>query len=59
MLQYMTIPVYAVAFVFIVVFCFISDWRKERGHYITITATIAFVSFLISTSRLSRFKRHI
>ena len=48
--QYMTIPIYAVAFVGILTFCFISDWRRERGHYITITASIATVSFVITVA---------
>ncbi|KAL5513452.1 hypothetical protein ACEPAH_3851 [Sanghuangporus vaninii] len=50
MLQYMTIPIYAVALVGIVAFSFISDWRQERGHYITIAASVAFVSFIITVA---------
>ena len=48
--QYMTIPIYAVAFVFILAFCFISDYRKERGHYISITAAGATISFIITVA---------
>ena len=48
--QYLTIPIYAVAFVGILTFCFISDWRRERGHWVTITASIAAVSFIITVS---------
>ena len=45
--QYMTIPIYMVALLAIVGFCFISDIRKERGHWITVTSLIASVSFII------------
>jgi MFS family permease len=45
--QYMTIPIYMVAVVGIVVFGFISDWRKERGNYITILSAIGCVSFIV------------
>ena len=45
--QYMTIPIYMVALIGIVVFGFVSDWRKERGNYITIASTIACVSFIV------------
>ncbi|KAI5119148.1 hypothetical protein M0805_005227 [Coniferiporia weirii] len=48
--QYMTIPIYAVAFISILFFCFVSDIRKERGHYITIAAGIAAVSFIITVA---------
>ncbi|KIY44671.1 MFS general substrate transporter [Fistulina hepatica ATCC 64428] len=48
--QYMTIPIYAVAFIFILLFCFISDIRKERGNYISITAGIACISFIITVA---------
>jgi predicted MFS family arabinose efflux permease len=47
MAQYMTIPIYVVALVGIVMFCFLSDWRKDRGNYITLTSAIACVSFII------------
>ncbi|KAH8110031.1 MFS general substrate transporter [Phellopilus nigrolimitatus] len=50
MLQYMTIPIYAVAVVGIVFFSFMSDYRKERAHYISITAMIAAVSFIITVA---------
>ncbi|KAF8905904.1 major facilitator superfamily domain-containing protein [Mucidula mucida] len=48
--QFMTIPIYGVAFVFIVFFCFLSDIRKERGNYVTITSFIAGISFIICVS---------
>ncbi|THH19142.1 hypothetical protein EW146_g1970 [Bondarzewia mesenterica] len=48
--QFMTIPIYMVALVGIVAFCFVSDWRKERGHYITISSLVAGVSFIIIVS---------
>ncbi|KAG5652487.1 hypothetical protein H0H81_004843 [Sphagnurus paluster] len=48
--QYMTIPVYAVAFVAILTFCFVSDWRKERGNYITLAACISGVSFVATVA---------
>jgi MFS family permease len=50
MAQYMTIPIYMVALVGILTFCFISDWRKERGNYITLTACIAGVSFIVTVA---------
>ncbi|KAK7036710.1 hypothetical protein VNI00_011375 [Paramarasmius palmivorus] len=50
MKQYMTIPIYAVALVSIVVFCFISDIRKERGNYVTIASLIAGISFIITVA---------
>ncbi|KAF8237297.1 MFS general substrate transporter [Tricholoma matsutake] len=50
MAQYMTIPIYAVAFVGIIVFCFLSDWQKERGNYITLTSAIACVSFIVAVA---------
>ena len=48
--QYMTIPIYAVAFVGILFFCFLSDYRKERGHYVSITAGGAALSFIITVA---------
>ncbi|PBK59974.1 MFS general substrate transporter [Armillaria solidipes] len=48
--QYMTIPIYMVALVDIVFFCFLSDIRKERGNYVTITSLIAGVSFIITVA---------
>ena len=49
-LQYMTIPIYGVAFVGIVTFCFLSDWKRERALFISITSGIAAVSFIITAS---------
>lgn len=48
--QYMTIPVYAVAFLGILGFCFLSDWHKERGHYVTLTAAGGCLSFIITVA---------
>jgi len=45
--QYMTIPIYVVALVFILVFCFASDILKERGNFITLAAGISGISFII------------
>ncbi|THU87407.1 MFS general substrate transporter [Dendrothele bispora CBS 962.96] len=45
--QYMTIPIYGVAFVCIVAFCFASDIMKERGNFITAASLLATVSFII------------
>ncbi|EJD00008.1 MFS general substrate transporter [Fomitiporia mediterranea MF3/22] len=53
-LQFMTIPIYSVALVGILVFCFISDYRRERGHYVTITACIGFVSFIITVAATNK-----
>jgi hypothetical protein len=50
----MTIPIYAVALVFIVVFCFISDFRKERFHWITIAALISTFSFIICVATTNK-----
>ncbi|VDB86682.1 unnamed protein product [Peniophora sp. CBMAI 1063] len=50
MKQYMTIPVYAVAFVFILFFCHLSDRREDRATWITCTAGIATVSFIITVA---------
>lgn len=47
MLHYQTIPIYGVALVGILTFCFLSDIHKERAHYITLTAAISCVSFII------------
>lgn len=49
-LQYMTIPIYTVTCIEIVVFAFLSDWKKERALFISITAAIAALSFLITVS---------
>ncbi|KAF8151783.1 major facilitator superfamily domain-containing protein [Crassisporium funariophilum] len=48
--QYMTIPIYGTALVGILVFCFLSDWRKERANYISLTACIAGVSFIVTVA---------
>ncbi|KAJ8072786.1 hypothetical protein PM082_016345 [Marasmius tenuissimus] len=48
--QYMTIPIYGVALVFILFFCFLSDIRKERGNYITLACLTAGVSFIITVA---------
>ncbi|KAF9039615.1 MFS general substrate transporter [Hymenopellis radicata] len=48
--QFMTIPIYAVALVFILFFCFLSDIRQERGNYVTITSFIAGISFIVCVS---------
>ncbi|KAJ6590694.1 major facilitator superfamily domain-containing protein [Mycena vulgaris] len=45
--QFMTIPIYAVALVGILAFCFMSDIRKERGNYITAAACLSGISFII------------
>jgi len=52
--QYMTIPVYGVAFVCILGFCFVSDWRKERANYITVAALMAGVSFIITVAATNK-----
>ncbi|OZJ04492.1 hypothetical protein BZG36_02667 [Bifiguratus adelaidae] len=49
-LQFMTIPIYGVAFVCILAFCFTSDIRKERANYITYSALLATVSFIITVT---------
>lgn len=49
-LQYMTIPIYGVVFIAIVIFCFLSDWKKERALFISVTAAIAALSFIIIVS---------
>lgn len=49
-LQYMTIPIYSVAFIGIVIFSFLSDWKKERALFISIAAGIAALSFIITAS---------
>jgi hypothetical protein len=46
----MTIPVYATAFVCIITFCFLSDWKKDRPTFITLAAGMACVSFIIVVS---------
>ncbi|ETW78559.1 major facilitator superfamily [Heterobasidion irregulare TC 32-1] len=46
-LQFMTIPIYMVALVSIIGFCFISDWRQERANYITIASLTAGISFIV------------
>ncbi|KAF9018374.1 MFS general substrate transporter [Hymenopellis radicata] len=48
--QYMTIPIYMVALVSILTFCFVSDFRKERGNYVSLTSFIAGISFIIVVS---------
>ena len=45
--QYMTIPIYAVAFVFILFFCYLSDRNEDRATWITVTAGFAAISFII------------
>ncbi|KAI0317731.1 major facilitator superfamily domain-containing protein [Amylostereum chailletii] len=45
--QYMTIPIYAVAFLAILGFCFASDIQRERGHWITAASLLAGVSFIV------------
>jgi MFS family permease len=49
-LQYMTIPIYGVALIGILTFCFLSDYHKERGHYVSLTAGIATISFIITVA---------
>ena len=49
-IQYMTIPIYSVAFIGIVMFGFLSDWKKERALFISIGAAIAAFSFIITAS---------
>ncbi|GLB42918.1 putative major facilitator superfamily protein [Lyophyllum shimeji] len=48
--QYMTIPVYMVALVGILVFSFVSDWRRERGNWITVGALGAGVAFVVTVA---------
>jgi len=48
--QYMTIPIYAVALICILAFCFASDIMHERAHFITAAATLAGLSFIITVS---------
>ncbi|KAK0490060.1 major facilitator superfamily domain-containing protein [Armillaria luteobubalina] len=45
--QYMTIPVYMVALICILSFCFLSDIKKERGNFVSLTSLIAGISFII------------
>ena len=49
-LQYMTIPIYGVAFFCIIIFCFLSDWKKERSLFIFIAAAVAAFSFIVTAS---------
>ncbi|KAL0062051.1 hypothetical protein AAF712_011129 [Marasmius tenuissimus] len=48
--QYMTIPIYMVALVCILGFCFTSDIRKERGNYVSLAALLAGISFIITVA---------
>ncbi|ESK88485.1 mfs transporter [Moniliophthora roreri MCA 2997] len=48
--QYMTIPIYTIALMFILVFCFTSDIRRERGNYVTLAALVASVSFIVTAA---------
>jgi predicted MFS family arabinose efflux permease len=45
--QFMTIPIYVVALLGILGFCFVSDIRKERGNYISSAAILSAISFII------------
>ena len=49
-LQFMTIPIYSVAFIGIVVFSVLSDWKKERALFVSLAAAIATLSFIITAS---------
>jgi len=48
----MTIPIYVIALICVLVFCFASDimHMHERGHFITAAATLAGLSFIINVS---------
>ncbi len=45
--QYMTIPIYMVAVIFILVIPFSSDLRKERGFHLAGAMAISAVSFIV------------
>lgn len=45
--QYHTIPVYASALVFILVFCMCADWRRNKPLFIAIACTIGTVCFIV------------
>ncbi|KIM44203.1 hypothetical protein M413DRAFT_443232 [Hebeloma cylindrosporum] len=52
--QFMTIPIYGVALVGILTFCFISDWRKERANYITASAALAGIGFIVTVAATNK-----
>lgn len=46
----LAIPIYAVAAVFILAFCFGSDFAKERGHFLCGAAAFGCLSFIITVA---------
>lgn len=50
MLQYMTIPVYAVALVCILFFSFLSDIYRDRANFISAASMLACISFIITVA---------
>ncbi|RSH82400.1 uncharacterized protein EHS24_007368 [Apiotrichum porosum] len=49
--QYHTIPVYACALVFILVFCMCSDWRRNKPLFIGIASAIGTICFIITVAQ--------
>ncbi|EJT53305.1 nicotinamide mononucleotide permease [Trichosporon asahii var. asahii CBS 2479] len=57
--QYHTIPVYAAAFVYILVFCFCSDWRRNKPLFITIAATIGAACFIVTVATTTHIVQYV
>ncbi|KAL1668322.1 major facilitator superfamily domain-containing protein [Schizophyllum commune] len=49
-LQFMTIPIYVVALVCILTFCFLSDIYRDRANFITAASMMAGVAFIITVA---------
>ncbi|OCF38372.1 hypothetical protein I317_07854 [Kwoniella heveanensis CBS 569] len=57
--QYHTIPLYACAFVFILVFCWTADYLRMKPQAITLAATMGTIFFIIVVSTTKHYVQYV
>ncbi|KAL1412688.1 hypothetical protein Q8F55_000435 [Vanrija albida] len=57
--QYHTIPVYASAFVYILVFCMCADWKQNKPLFIAIASGIGTLCFVITVAVKNQMVQYV
>ncbi|BEI84584.1 hypothetical protein CcaverHIS002_0411880 [Cutaneotrichosporon cavernicola] len=57
--QYHTIPVYASALVYILVFCMCADWKRNKPLFICIASAIGVICFIITVANTNKMVQYV
>lgn len=57
--QYHTIPLYASALVFILVFCFLSDHYQNKANFISLAAGMGVIFFIITVASTNQIVQYV